>query len=103
MKIASMAAALVMLATPALAQITQEPPSLDTKPLSAVEIEEKRKAEEAYRKSLRSIPDKASNDPWGSVRSEPSTGAKSEPKAKPKAKKTDAKTEAAGQSGSVPK
>lgn len=50
------------------------------------QIEQDKAAERAYKETLRKIPDaKASNDPWGSVRTE------SEPKAKPVARGAKAK------------
>jgi len=65
MRIAAIA---VFLAQPAAAQVNL----LGTmdKPVTSEEIEKKKAQEQAYRESLKKIPEqKAANDPWGDVRS----------------------------------
>ncbi len=82
------------LATPACAQgeaphlnLISEAPSK-----TPDQIEAEQQKEKAYRESLRKIPDqKASNDPWGGVRTEP---AKAPPAAKTSSAKPKAKAEA---------
>jgi len=72
--------------------LLQDAPSKTPEEREADEVREK-----AYKDSLKKIPEaKASNDPWGAVRSDnapPKAAAKAVP-AKPKAAKTDAKSEA---------
>jgi hypothetical protein len=43
----------------------------EDKPKTAAQIESERRAEAAYKRSLGSVPDARSSDPWGGVRSEP--------------------------------
>src|SRR5262245_35030879 len=88
------AAAVVLLAGPALAQ--QKGPARygeEDKPKTGAEIAAERDAEKAYKRSLGNIPEQQKSDPWGTMR-----GDNSAPKAdkaaaaKPKAKSADTKT-----------
>lgn len=85
MRIISVAAMAVLLATPAVAQT----PNINLMPdLQSKTTEEKEQdaiKDKAYRESLKKIPDaKASADPWGTVRSNeaPKTAAPAKPKTK---------------------
>ena len=85
MRILSAAAMLVLLMTPAYAQI----PNINLIPQIQSKSPEDKEAEaikeKAYRESLRKIPDsKASSDPWGTVRSTdaPKTPSAAKPKTK---------------------
>jgi hypothetical protein len=71
------------LSAPAFAQI----PSMNLMPEVKTKTPEEKEAdairENAYRESLRKIPDaKVSSDPWGSVRAEPVKPASAKPKTK---------------------
>ena len=78
------AAAIALLVAPAHAQTQPVPKYAETgKPKSPQEIQAEKEAERAYRKSLSNIPDQASTDPWGNVRTENL----SKPVAKPSAAK----------------
>ena len=86
MKILSAAAVFVLLAAPAYAQT----PNINLIPELQSKSPEEREAEaikeKAYKESLRKIPDaKASNDPWGTVRSNDAPKAAAAPP-KPKTK-----------------
>lgn len=82
MKILRAAVIFALFATPALAQNVNLIPELPSK--TPEQIEQDKQLQREYRNSLRKIPDaKASNDPWGAVRS---TEAQSTPRARPKAK-----------------
>jgi hypothetical protein len=76
--------AMALLAGPALAQMS--PPSVNLLADQPGKTPEEKEADalkdKAYRESLKKIPDaKASNDPWGNVRSEaPKTAAPAKPK-----------------------
>lgn len=89
MKVFRLAAVVALLAGPAYAQ---QMPNInlipETKTLTPEEKEQEATQQKAYRDSLKKIPDaKASNDPWGNVRSAetPKTSATKTP-AKPKTK-----------------
>ncbi|MET0678870.1 MAG: hypothetical protein ABW175_23990 [Bradyrhizobium sp.] len=87
MKMLSAAAVMVLLGTPAFAQMST--PSINMMPefqsKSPEEKEQDAVKDKAYRESLRKIPDaKASSDPWGTVRS--SDAPKAAAPAKPKTK-----------------
>jgi hypothetical protein len=94
MKVFWMAAAIVLLASPAYAQSSGSSgaPSLnllmDNKPAKSQEEKDAEAArDKAYQDSLKKIPDaKAPADPWGTVRAPdaPKTVAKSSPKPKTK-------------------
>ena len=84
MKILHAAVMLALLTGPAFAQMPDINliPELPSK--TPEQIERDQQLEKAYKDSLRKIPDaKASNDPWGAVRS---TEAPAAPHAKPKNK-----------------
>lgn len=91
MKLIGIAAVLVLLAGPALAQ--QQPVQRygeEDKAKTPAEIAAAKEAERAYKRSLGNIPEQKSSDPWGTVRSDnaaPKAAAK--PPAKPKAAKTE--------------
>ena len=85
MRMVSAAAVVVLLTVPAYAQT----PNINLMPefqsKSPEEKEQDAVKDKAYRESLKKIPDaKASNDPWGSVRSTeaPKTAAPAKPKTK---------------------
>ena len=82
-----LAAAIMLLASPALAQIPKLNLLQDTKPAKTQEEKDAESAQEkAYKDSLKKIPDaKAPSDPWGTVRST-DTPAKSASSGKSKAK-----------------
>jgi hypothetical protein len=85
MKIIRAAVMLALFATPALAQNVNLIPELPSK--TPEQIEQDKQLQREYRNSLRKIPDaKASNDPWGSVRSTeaPAATPRGKPKAKPR-------------------
>src|SRR5881398_2015689 len=80
-------AAVALLAGPAAAQMSTPKVNLFSDPASKTPEEKEADAvkEKAYRESLKKIPDaKASNDPWGSVRSTeaPKAAAPAKPKTK---------------------
>jgi hypothetical protein len=87
MRVVLAAAIIISLAAPALAQ--QQP---EKTPEQLAKERADRAANEAYKKSLRTIPDQGPTDPWGGVRS--NDGSKPEAtktvksKAKPNATKT---------------
>jgi hypothetical protein len=72
MKLIVAVALVMMLAVPALAQsLNSNPPPgpPPPPPKSRQEIEAERSAEQAYRNSLKNIPDQPAADPWGNARS----------------------------------
>lgn len=82
MKILHAAVMLVLLTGPAFAQMPDINliPEMPSK--TPEQIERDKQLDKAYKDSLRKIPDaKASNDPWGAVRSDAPAAA---PRAKPK-------------------
>lgn len=90
--VAAMAALLVGTAGLAMPSRAQDAPHLnllsDAPSKTPDQVEAEREKDKAYRESLRKIPDaKATNDPWGGVRSEA-------PKAAPAAKTSSAKPKA---------
>jgi hypothetical protein len=89
MRALRLAAAIMLLASPAVAQIPKLNLLQDNKPAKTQEEKAAEDAQQkAYRDSLKKIPDaKAPSDPWGSVRSDaPAAPAKSATSSKPKAK-----------------
>lgn len=84
MKLLSAAALVVLLATPAYAQV----PNINLMPQYQTKTPEEKEQEairdKAYRESLRKIPDAKASDPWGNVRS--SDAPKAAAPAKPKTK-----------------
>ncbi|MGZ3310044.1 MAG: hypothetical protein ACXU8R_16115 [Xanthobacteraceae bacterium] len=97
MKVFRLAAVIALLAGPAYAQ---QMPNInlipETKTLTPEEKEQEAAQQKAYRDSLKKIPDaKASNDPWGNVRSTdtPKTSVTKTPApVKPKTKTGSAQT-----------
>jgi hypothetical protein len=87
MRALRLAAAIMFLASPALAQMPKLNLLQDNKPAKSQEEKDAESAQEkAYKDSLKKIPDaKAPSDPWGTVRS-PDAPAKSASSGKPKAK-----------------
>ncbi|MGA8902445.1 hypothetical protein [Bradyrhizobium sp.] len=90
MRALRLAAAIMLLASPAVAQIPKLNLLQDNKPAKTQEEKDADDAQQkAYKDSLKKIPDaKAPSDPWGAVRSTdaPSSTAKSASSSKPKAK-----------------
>ena len=85
MRILSVAAAMVLLMTPAFAQM----PNINMMPEVATKTPEEKEQDairdKAYKESLKKIPDaKTSSDPWGTVRSNdaPKASAPAKPKTK---------------------
>jgi hypothetical protein len=88
MRVLRLAAAIMLLASPAFAQtpklnLLQEKPGKTQEEKDAEDVQQK-----AYRESLKKIPDgKAPSDPWSTVRTDaPAPPAKSASSSKPKAK-----------------
>ena len=81
-------ASIMLLASPALAQLPPLNLLQDTKPAKSQEEREAESArDKAYKDSLKKIPDaKQPADPWGGVRSDAQTPAKSASSSKPKPK-----------------
>jgi hypothetical protein len=70
MKVFRIAAVFALLAGPAYAQMPNINLMPEVKSMTPEEKEQEAEQQKAYRDSLRKIPDaKASNDPWGNVRS----------------------------------
>jgi hypothetical protein len=90
MKALRLAAAIMLLASPAVAQIPKLNLLQDNKPAMTPEEKAAEDAQQkAYKDSLKKIPDaKAPSDPWGTVRSTDTAAspAKSASPSKPKAK-----------------
>ncbi|MBR0777139.1 hypothetical protein JQ625_20055 [Bradyrhizobium diazoefficiens] len=86
MKLFRMAAVLAVLTTPVFAQDAPHINLLADQPSKTDEEKERDAArDKAYKETLKKIPDaKASNDPWGGMRTEPS-----KPAAPPKASATN--------------
>jgi hypothetical protein len=82
-----LAAAIMLLASPALAQLPKLNLLQDNRPAKSQEEKDAESAQEkAYKDSLKKIPDaKAPADPWGTVRG-PDAPAKSASSSKPKTK-----------------
>ena len=95
MKLFRMTAVLAVLAGPACAQ---QLPNINLIPETASKTPEEKEQEaeqqKAYRDSLKKIPDaKASNDPWGNVRSSETPKTPAPPKPKTKSGATQTKNE----------
>ncbi len=95
MKLARLSMALALLGTPVPAcwvpPAHAQMPSINMMPETPSKTPEQKEAEQerdkAYKESLRKIPDaKASNDPWGSLRNDPSGSAATAHSAKPRKK-----------------
>jgi hypothetical protein len=83
MRILSAMALAVLLSGPAYAQMST--PNINLIPETPEEKEQEAVRDQAYRESLKKIPDaKTSSDPWGTVRSSdaPKTAAPAKPKTK---------------------
>jgi hypothetical protein len=76
---------ILLLAGPAYAQGAKPPPPSDP-PKSPGQIENEKSTDQAYKKSLRNIPDQPPADPWGGARAV--EGPSSSPSAQPKRTKT---------------
>ena len=91
MKLIGIAAVMVLLAGPALAQ--QAPVQRygeEDKEKTRSDIAAEKEAERAYKRSLGNIPVQKSSDPWGTVRSDNAAPkAATKAPAKPKAAKTE--------------
>jgi hypothetical protein len=87
MRIILAAAFVISLALPALAQ--QQPQKT---PEQLAKERADRAANEAYKKSLQTIPDQGPTDPWGGVRSNDGSKPEATKTAKSKAKPTATKT-----------
>jgi hypothetical protein len=98
MKIARLVAVIALLAAPAWAQMPKphvQGPGEPDKDKTPAQIEAEKAAERAYQRSLGSIQEQKSTDPWGTVRGDnvpPKAVVKAAP-AKPKTPKTAAKPE----------
>jgi hypothetical protein len=92
MKVFRLAAVVALLAGPAYAQMPNINLMPEVKTLTPEEKEQEAAQQKAYRDSLKKIPDaKASNDPWGDVRTEtPKTSASKTSASKAPASKTPA-------------
>jgi hypothetical protein len=90
MRIVMAAAIIASLATPALAQ---QAPGEKT-PEQVAKERADRAANEAYKKSLRNIPDQGPTDPWGGARSTEAAKPDATKTAKSKGKTTETRTTA---------
>jgi hypothetical protein len=90
MRVFRLAVAIILLASPAFAQVPPVNLLQDNKPSKTQEEKDAEAArDKAYKESLKKIPDaKAPADPWGNLRSSdaPKTSAKSDSSAKTKTK-----------------
>ncbi|MGA2058106.1 MAG: hypothetical protein ABSG88_22720 [Bradyrhizobium sp.] len=89
MRVLRLAAAIMLLASPAFAQTPKLNLLQDNKPPKTQEEKDAEDAQQkAYKESLKKIPDaKAPTDPWSTVRTDaPAPPAKSASSSKPKAK-----------------
>ena len=79
-----LALALVLVASPGFAQVpAMGIPLNNDKQKTQDEIDRDKATEDAYKKTMKAIPNaKASNDPWGSIRSEDKKPAAAQPKTK---------------------
>jgi len=93
MKVLRIAAVFALLAGPAYAQIPNINLMPEVKTLTPEEKEQEAAQQKAYKDSLKKIPDaKASNDPWGNVRSAETPKAPAKPKLKSGSTQTKAET-----------
>lgn len=88
MRALRLAAAIMLLASPAVAQIPKLNLLQDNKPAKTQDEKDAEAAQQkAYKESLKKIPDaKQPSDPWGSVRSTDAPSSARSASAKPKAK-----------------
>jgi hypothetical protein len=91
MRVILAAAIVAALAVPALAQQSEKSPE---QVQQILKDRADRAANEAYKKSLRSIPDQGPTDPWGGVRSNDASKPEAPRTAKSKAKGTETRTSA---------
>ena|SRR5579864_1472623 len=78
MRVLRLAAAIMLLASPAVAQIPKLNLLQDKPSKTQDELDAEKAQDKAYKDSLKKIPDqKAPSDPWGTVRSNESAPAKS--------------------------
>lgn len=95
MRALRLAAAMILLASPAFAQIPKLNLMQDKPSKTQEELDAEKAQDKAYRDSLKKIPDqKAPSDPWGSVRSDAPAPAKSASSTKPKKSGTAASNSA---------
>ena len=96
MRALRLAAAIVLLASPAVAQIPKLNLMQDKPSKSQEELDAEKAQEKAYKDSLKKIPDqKAPSDPWGNVRTDTPAPAKSASSTKPKKSGTAASSSSA--------
>ncbi len=94
MKVLRIAAVFALLAGPAYAQMPNINLMPEVKTLTPEEKAQEAAQQKAYKDSLKKIPDaKASNDPWGNVRSAETPKAPAKPKIKIKNGSTQTKAE----------
>jgi len=91
MRALRLAAAIMLLASPAFAQVPKLNLLQDKPSKTQDELDAEKAQDKAYKESLKKIPDqKAPSDPWGTVRSDapPASPSKSASSSKSKAKST---------------
>ncbi len=85
MRALRLAAAIMLLASPAVAQIPKLNLMQDKPSKTQDELDAEKAQEKAYKDSLKKIPDqKAPSDPWGNVRTDAPAPSKSASSTKPK-------------------
>ena len=85
MRALRLAAAIMLLASPAVAQIPKLNLMQDKPSKTQDELDAEKAQDKAYKDSLKKIPDqKAPSDPWGNVRTDAPAPAKSASSTKPK-------------------
>jgi hypothetical protein len=96
MRIVLVAAIIASLAMPVLpiSVLAQQAPGQEKTPEQVAKERADRAATEAYKKSLKSIPDQGPTDPWGGVRSNDGSKQDATKTAKSKAKAPDTKATA---------
>jgi hypothetical protein len=91
MRVLRLAAAIMLLASPAVAQIPKLNLLQDKPSKTQDELDAEKAQDKAYKDSLKKIPDqKAPTDPWGSVRSDTPAPAAKSASSKPKKSGTTA-------------
>lgn len=99
MRILRLAAAIMLLASPAIAQVPKLNLLQDKPSKTQDELDAEKAQDKAYKESLKKIPDqKAPTDPWGNVRSDTPPPAKSTSSAKAKTKTGAGTTASSGAS-----
>jgi len=96
MRIVLVAAIIASLAMPVLATsvLAQQAPGQEKTPEQVAKERADRAANEAYKKSLKTIPDQGPTDPWGGARSTEAAKPEASKTAKSKAKTTETRTSA---------